>query len=168
MPQLLIEILNADEEMIMLQIGGNNGYFAGTTITYINAGANELVEIVDHLSGFPKDYTQEELFHFGFDDAEIEAHRLAKIRVSLDQVKLRFHCINRAGHTALDLKFKGNFHLPDPGESSFTFEFEPYELDEFLSRLKKVIKKRLGRAVLAGKPYHPNESPLWDDTALDG
>jgi hypothetical protein len=132
---LIIRIVDPQDDYLGIEIRAANSRFAGSAQFY--AGLTELSEFATEITGFPVNAEDERLFEFGSRDAGVAG----------GYGRFRFHCIDQAGHAAIEVAIEDEWH--PSGEAHFSLMVEAADIDRFISRLHEVERERAGEAALA-------------------
>ena len=132
-----LEIEFYSGEPSKLYIKASNGYFSGCTETYINE--SWLSKMASELKEFPKEIDSV---------VEFESNKGEKDN---SNIYLKFYCIDKTGHTALNVSMKTeNNSINNRDEAKFILHFEAAELDKFSISLENTVKNGNGSVCLTG------------------
>jgi len=155
-PELTFEIIYQDEHLLQVEVKASNGRYAGVTTFYTQPDGKELIEFGEKLSGFPKEKGQTIGQEFGFTQKELnelKEHDLG-LKTVMSYVGLKFFCIDKIGHSAVDvILLEDNYWTEREearGEASFELRFDPASLDQFVQELSNVGVCKEGKATLRG------------------
>ena len=135
-PGLRISIIDPDENYLGIEISAASGRFAGTTLIY--AGLDELSIFASRIAGFPTTAKDERTYEFGSTES----------RLAGGFALLRFHCVDGAGRTALEVIIEDDAQLHETASARFVFQFAAIDLDRFVARLRHIERNRSGEASL--------------------
>lgn len=155
-PELSFEVIYRDDDLIQVEVKASNGRYAGVTVFY--TGALEFIEIGEELQGFPKGIGQVIEKAFGYTRQELiefqEKNHIENIGFYIPPyVNLKFKCIDKSGHTAVDIILvEENWTEREEAKGKVSFEmlFEPASLDIFSVELSTLGKNKKGKATLIG------------------
>ena len=142
---LRIMVVDPDDDYLGIDIRAANNRFAGTARIY--AGLNELSEFANQIRGFPANIYDERTYEFGTPDPSKAG----------GYCKLRFQCVDHAGHVVMAIVVEDDDHWYPPGNAELSFGVEAAEIDRFVARLREVEQERSGEAVLVAT----EESTKW-------
>jgi hypothetical protein len=104
-----------DDTMLCLQFTANNGRFQGQFLWYCYP--NELKEIGNALSTFPKKVPDEYLFELGSPQDRVNY---------LYNFALHAYTYDKSGHSALEITIKVNYDKPEEEECRFSIKAEAW------------------------------------------
>ena len=133
---LSIKVVDPDDDYLGIDIQAANQRFAGTARIY--AGRDELREFANQISGFPANVQDERTYEFGSPDPSVAG----------GYCKLRFQCVDRAGHVLIVIVIEDDDGRYPPGKAELNFGAEPAGIDRFVKRLREIELERSGEAVL--------------------
>jgi len=61
---------------------------------------------------------------------------------------MRFHCIDGAGHAAIEVIIEDDDKYYSAASARLSFQVEAADIDRFITRLRELEKERSGEAVL--------------------
>ncbi len=153
-PQLSFEIVYSAADLLQVEALASNGRFAGVTTFFTEPDGKALINLGHSLQGFPKIANQVVECEFGFTQKQralwVEEH--PGNAFDLSYLGLKFSCIDKAGHTAVDIIIEEGQMVRESaqGRSSFKLLFDPASLDQFVLELLTLGEQRQGKAVLLG------------------
>ena len=156
MSELSFEVLYRDEHLMEVLVTAKNDRFAGASAIYLDSDGQQLIEMANRLTGFPKDIKQVEEIEFGSiqEDGNIfEIKPGTQAKVMTAYLGLRFYCSDRAGHSVVSVKIIEDSWSESPnaiGKASFEIRFEPSQLDDFVKEVVELGKSKSGKAILKG------------------
>jgi hypothetical protein len=62
---------------------------------------------------------------------------------------LRFHCVDQAGHAAVDIDLEDDNRGDPPGSVRLSIPVEAAGIDRFITRLREIERDRAGKAALS-------------------
>ena len=133
---LRIKVVDPDTDYLGIDIHAANERFAGTARIY--AGLDELSEFANQIGAFPTNIHDERTYEFGSPDPSMAG----------GYCKLRFQCVDRAGHVLIAIIVEDDDGRYPPGKAELSFKAEPAEIDRFVERLREIELERSGEAVL--------------------
>jgi hypothetical protein len=155
-PQISFEIVYYDDHLIQVEVKASNGRYAGVATFYSNADGEELIEFGEKLRGFPKEFEQIIECEFGATKNVLISlkERYSGYKTVMSYVGLKFFCMDRNGHTAVDIILQeDNWTEREEarGKASFELQFDPASLDQFIQELFILSESKEGQAVLLGR-----------------
>jgi SAM-dependent methyltransferase len=126
---LIISIVGVDPDFLLIHIRAANAMFSGSTTIY--AGLRELGEFAKRIAGFPTTPVDERSYEFGSPDPAFAG----------GYCRVRFRCIDRAGHSRVDISIQGD-EPDDPASADFSF-FPPGFLAAYLLRMLPAVRLTL-------------------------
>ena len=158
MPQLSIEIVYQDSDLLQIMVKGSNGRYSGSTLLYLSADGRELTDFGQRMQGFPKSFDQVEEMEFGAtkryqEEVKKMQESDPRIRPESAFLGLRFHCIDRLDHSGVEVALHEDSWSQREqaiGNVRFELRFEPAQLDRFAKELIDLGIKKEGIAVLDG------------------
>jgi hypothetical protein len=154
-PELTFEIVYQDSHLLQVELKACNGRYAGVTTFYTAPDGNELIVFAEKLRGFPKESGQTIRQEFGFTQKErneLKTHA-SGLKTVLAYVGLKFCCIDKNGHTAVDvILLEENWTEREEarGQASFELRFESVSVDRFVQDLLYMVESKKGKAALIG------------------
>ena len=133
---LRINIVDPDDDYLEIDIQAATNRFAGTARIY--AGLDELSKFANQIRGFPANIQDEGTYEFGSPDPSIAG----------GYCKLRFQCVDRAGHVVIAIVVADDHDQHGPGKAELNLGAEPAAIDRFLEKLRHLELERSGEAVL--------------------
>jgi hypothetical protein len=128
-----------DTDVIELRISGWNGEFGGVTDLY--EGISDLQDAANKLRGFPVSPSDRREVVFGTLDRTLAG----------GGVKLRFHCIDGAGHAYVEATIDTNCQSGGTIQTVvFAMPLEATAIDAFVQDLERLEADRAGTAHLKG------------------
>jgi hypothetical protein len=134
---LTIEIVDPDDDYLGIEIRAANDRFAGSARIY--AGLDELSDFATQLAGFPTSGQDGRVYEFGSRDPSAAG----------GYSKLRFHCVDQAGHAAVDIDVEDDNRGDPPGSVRLSIPVEAAGIDRFITRLREIERDRAGKAALS-------------------
>jgi hypothetical protein len=135
-----IAVIWKDEHLIELRISGSNERFAAQVQVYADHDA--VIRFAHVLRGFPSSATDSRHFEFG---AVGTLH-------SGGGVQVRFLCVDRSGHAAVQFRFRSEPNDNRSSESaSFTTCVEAGDIDAFVAALDQ-LGSHVGKSAQLGAP----------------
>ena len=136
---LRIKVVDPDDDHLAsaISIQAANKWVAGTARIY--APLDELSKFANQIRGFPANIQDERAYEFGSPDPSTAG----------GYCKLRFQCVDRAGHVAIAIVIEDDGDWYSPGKVELNFRAEPAEIDRFIERLRDIELEQSGEAVLA-------------------
>lgn len=129
----------SDNDVIQLCVSAWNGTFGGSAEIYEAIG--DLEEAAARLRGFPRNVSDMREIIFGSFDRKFAG----------GCVKMRFHCIDGAGHACAEASIDSNHELGGTIQTVLlSVRVEPAAIDRFIQELQRVGENRKGRAYLKG------------------
>ena len=135
--RLTIRIVDPDDDYLGVEIHAFNDRFAGSTRIY--AGIEELSEFAAHIAGFPAKASDERIYEFGS----------RKPSVAGGYCSLRFHCLDRSGHAAVEIALEDDDQLYTVGAAQLSFHIAAAAIDRFARALRELQGARSGEATLS-------------------
>jgi hypothetical protein len=137
-PQLSVEGVYDDGDLIEVRVAASNESFAGAVCVYITAG--DLDQAAAQLRGFPLGASDQRRITWGTPDGD------------LGFAELFFRCADLAGHPEVRVLLQtGNQCQDQPGQSvTLTLGIEPAAVDRFVATLERLEQRRDDIAVLEG------------------
>ena len=139
-PQLSIEVIYKDSDLIETRIFACNHNFSGSVNVYHEPDG--IKKLSNMIKGFPKTCK---------DNINYEAGYLE----SYAYCGLYFYCIDSSGHTAVRVKMQesagSESRIEAINEVSLELLYDPSALDLFQHELKAMAAKNEGTAILYGK-----------------
>jgi hypothetical protein len=133
---LRIPVVDPDEDYLGIEVCAASSRFAGATRIY--AGFDELSALASQIEGFPTTSQDERRFEFGSTDPGVAG----------GFASLRFHCVDGAGHTELEVVLTDDDRLYASASAKFAFPIAAAGVDQFTRRLRDVERNRSGEAEL--------------------
>jgi hypothetical protein len=157
-PQLSIEAIWHDQDVLELLFRASNGRYSGTARLYIAVDGDVLFELAENLRGFPKRIDQVEEGEFGTTRQSRDGFLAAKSKHPEQpfwaaSVHLKFLCIDNKGHTAVNVTIQEDaWHETEEakGSASFQMSFEAAHVDSFADELIQLCTNKEGMATLDG------------------
>ncbi len=130
-PSLTITIADPDVDYLGIEIRACNERFAGSTWVY--ASLDELTELAARIEGFPKSPQDERQFEFGSRDSGVAGGFCS----------FHFHCLDSAGHAAVEIEIEDNPCRYSGASAKFGFGVEAGDVDRFIENLRH-LRHRIG------------------------
>ena len=128
-----------DNDVLNLRASGWNGSFGG--IAEIYEGIGDLEAAASNLHGFPINPSDKREVTFGNFDRKCAA----------GGIKLRFHCVDGAGHSFVEATIDANYETGGTIQSVvLAMPVEAAAVDEFVRELQRLELDRSGTAILRG------------------
>jgi hypothetical protein len=132
----MVTVVDPDDDYLGIEIRACSDRFAGSARIY--AGLDELSAFADQLVGFPEDNEDQRTHEF----ASREPH------VAGGYCGLRLHCVDRAGHVAVDVTIEDDDDRYAPASAQMSFRTEAAAVDIFIASLREIQFKKSGAATL--------------------
>jgi len=136
---IVVSIADVDDDYRLIEIHARNKRFAGSSRVY--GDLDELTRLADRISGFPSHPSDERIYEFGSQDRKIAG----------GYVRLRFYCIDRVGHAAVEITLEDDDATYALASAQFSFTVEAAAVDEFVLGLVRLDQGNEPQATLAGK-----------------
>jgi hypothetical protein len=133
---LTIKVVGGDDDYLGLDIRASNERFGGSARVY--AGLNDLTDLAELISGFPKNATDERKYEFGSQEPNVAGGFCS----------MRFSCSDGAGHARLDVLLNDDDGWYEHGSASFGFQVFAVDIDRFVLMLKGLEARRIPEAKL--------------------
>jgi hypothetical protein len=135
---LKIVVVDPDDDYLGVEIFVASDRFSGATRIY--AGLDELSQLADTLTGFPQTPQDERQHDFGTRNPGFAG----------GFARLRFFCIDSAGHAALEVTIDDDHQLHSKASATFQFAVVAASIDVFVAGLRAVEQSQSGEAFLPG------------------
>jgi len=133
---LTIRIVETDADYLGLEIHASSNRFSGSTWVY--AGLDGLSEFAGALAGFPSSAHDERVYEFGS----------PKPSQAGGYARLRFHCLDAAGHASIEIALEDDDQRFDAGSAGLSVRIEAAAIDQFTEALREIESARCGEALL--------------------
>jgi hypothetical protein len=133
---LTIKIVDPDQDYVGIEIRAANGRFAGSAAIY--AALDDLRKFADRIAGFPSNPEDERDYEFGARGPAVAG----------GYCHLRFVCLDRAGHAAVDVQLEDDSRRHSGGSALFRFLILAAAVDRFTDALHGLDGARSGSATL--------------------
>jgi hypothetical protein len=126
-----------DEDVIMFVFRASNGSFSGEMKAYLPP--NTLAELANGLSGFPSHTSDQRAFELGG----------FSILHAGGGIELRFHCLDSAGHAAVDVKLRSDACAAwgELESAALRIPLEAAAVDNFVDQIRR-LEKFVGASVV--------------------
>lgn len=139
-PQLSIEVVWKDEDMLETRVTACNGRYFGITEVYNDY--EDLMKFAKLLKKFPK--STDSVLKYEAGD-----------KMSYAYFSMRFYCMDSVGHTGVQVHIEDNvateYRSEEKSELKLEIKFEPSAIDTFQAELVTLAKNGEGKAVLIGQ-----------------
>jgi hypothetical protein len=133
---LQIKVVDPDDDYLGIEIRASNARFAGATRIY--AGLGELSDFATRINTFPTNPEDERVYEFGSREPSIAG----------GYCRLRFHCLDRAGHAAIDIILEDDEQVYAAEHAQLSLTVEAADIDRFIERIRVLQQERSGEARL--------------------
>ena len=126
-----------DEDVIIFVFRASNGSFSGEMKAYLPP--NTLAELASGLSGFPSHTSDQRAFELGG----------FSILHAGGGIELRFHCLDSAGHAAVDVKLRSDACAAwgELESAALRIPLEAAAVDNFVDQIRR-LEKFVGASVV--------------------
>lgn len=154
-PEISLNILYSDEDLLRVGIKASNGRFSGTTTFFANSNGSDFVELGQKLRQFPTEVGQIVNHNFGLAQKEFIKMKREHfdIRSELSYVDLNFRYLSRNTYPVVDIVLlEEDWDVREEARGKVTLEmpFVPDALDLFIQELHIMGEKKAGSATLIG------------------